>query len=319
MSQAVREIPVMEDLGFHPDTAACAENQSQLPGVESIRGVVSIGRTPVAWTLDIPLNLTSPDMTVFIPGFGGFKATSREPRRALAAEGNASLSYGPARSCGSSVVQRLLHSADTHVATLEAITDSVVHHEDAKKTLSTFGVNPLSQWLVSHSMGSSSGTPYAIRHPDRISGITHLGAVGYGSPTPLDLLRKLPLGIAPGIAHELMPYLKSGHVDVHIRSLFQALGYYAQDPIRTLGEARTCLTTDLRDDTKSLSDLHINTGYIAAEHDCLVTPPEGNTELFHHFGIMPGSGHLFPQLKAAVMARQVRRQQMSLGFDFAQQ
>lgn len=322
MAIAEKGLTVLDQQGsqaYHLQVVSSSSEQtSQTEALtQAVSGSVTVGREALKWTLEVPQIPIYEGLGIFTPGFGGFKATSRAPRKALAHEGIASVSYGPVRQCDSSAVQRLLHSEEAHVATIEAVVDAVKNDDEATKALGYANINPGRLWLILHSMAGKSGVTFATKYPESVEGVTHLSTIGLGSPTIVQLVRSTPMGIVPAIRHELFPYAKAGEINPTLGSLWQAIDYYARNPLRTAGEAYTCLRADTRADIVALGQAGIQNDYLGAAHDVLVCPDDSVARYFNQFARMPGAGHLFPQLKSRAMAHQASRLILGKAFDFS--
>lgn len=270
-------------------------------------GVIHVGSEALKWTMEMPEDLRYEGLGIFVPGFGGFKGTSKAPTHAMAEAGIASLRYGPLRKGAAGRVESLFHSQEAHVEALEKVAADVLDHKGVQKLPNADLVDFSRFWLVPHSMGNGAATPFAINNSGKVEGISYLATVGYGSPTPFELPVLVAKGLLPAIRHEIVPYIRSGHIDATLRSVLQVLRYYSTNPVRTIGEAAFCLTADHIESTIKLGELGLYRAYIRAQHDILVYPDEDKAGIFNDFGTMPDVGHLFAQLKPRQMTTQVVR------------
>jgi hypothetical protein len=288
----------------------------ELKPTRTISGVVSARGADIKWTAEFPEDLAYEGLAGFVPGFGGFKGTSRPPRRAHAQAGAATFSYAPLRESDASLVENLFHAQDAHVATIAAVVDAIPNHPDLHTMPNSDRIDFDRLWIVDHSMGKGAGTPFAIANAGRVEGITDLATIGYGTPTLRHFLCAFPQGVIPGLYHELLPLAKSGHINPDLRSIGQALYHYARNFPRTVGEAYSCLTLDLREATALLGELGVRTSHIGFEFDSLVQPHKSQaSEYVEAHGVLKGMGHLAPQLKAPLVARHVIRVMQTGKFD----
>ncbi len=264
-------------------------------------GLVEVSGQEIQYTGAYPEELKYDGVAITIPGFGGFKQTSRPLRTTLAQEGVATITYGPARDDDYNTADRLLNSQELHTKTVEAIIEDLRDNPYVRSEVPNGGKIDFDRiWLLPHSMGNLAAADFAEEHYSQVEAITSLAGVGHGSPTLKQFLNPLFIPKAAlAIRHEVLPYLKSGLVDINAANAYRALHYYAKNPTRTIGEAIACLTTDLRPTYERLGELGVKTAFIAFEHDCLIPVNVQIAENVDQYREVRGTGHLAPMLKSA--------------------
>ncbi len=266
---------------------------------------VEIGGAILKWTIQFPEELRYPGIFRIVNGFGGYKATSRGLRNALSSLGYAACTEEPVRIKDRPSIDDLLDPQAAHVSTHREVGRALRSDSRFKKMPNAKELDlDRSIWLP-HSMGGLSVARLVDEEPNEAEGIVNLMAAGYGSPTLLQIAKTLPRGIPAGIANELIPYLKSGSINPDIENLLCITGYYFKNPLRTAGEAWSCLHEDVRDRAQRLQKTGILLGYLAGEHDCLVPPDESVARYVDYYKVIKGMGHLGPQLKSYEIASNV--------------
>lgn len=252
-------------------------------------GLVTVDGAEVEYTREF-LEETTETLAIIVPGFGGFKRTSRNLRGALASQREDVASYDPVRREALSNRDRLFRPQATHKETVRLIHNDIY---PSKKAV-----------LFAHSMGGLSATEYAHENPDRVSAIVFLGAAGFGSPTLSQLARTRPSSLVGMISQEIVPFVMNGGIDASPRNIMRFIGYYASNPVRTTGEALSCLHHDMRDKVHDLGRLGVSTVYLQFEHDFFV--PEADASSCDVHDILPGTGHMAPLAKPGRVAQWYR-------------
>lgn len=247
------------------------------------------------WTLECPEELNYEGIVFLQPGYGGIKRSSRGERHANAAAGRATLSYDPAR-ISSHPLRNIRDSQALHTLTGEAILQEVSHSDNVRHFAPNARQLDFGRLLLSpHSMGGFPAVDLALKDPSRVDSIVFKASAGFGFPT-LATLKEINTG---DFAAEVRDYLHSGQIEPTLKNLYRILRYYLRKPSRTIGEARTCLTDDMRPKVMKLGELGVKMGFLGFERDPLIpTRHIGDSVslLVDRYEIMPGAGHLGPQL-----------------------
>lgn len=265
-----------------------------------VHGAVKAGSDTIRWSAQFPQQLRYDGIAMVLPGYGGIKQTSRGLREAMVEQGVPTVTYEPARRHHGPWWRGFLHPQQLHVQAIEAITDDLRANPVIRRSMPNGSVIDVGrQVLLPHSMGGLAAAYYAERHPDTVEHIVNLAAVGYGHPTVHDIVR-IPLGLAASVRHEFVRGVMNGNLECSVRNLRDIIRYYVR--LQAVFEAMSCLREDIRPTISRLKDRGKKVGYIAFAHDILVPPhPEVADGLDHH-EVLPGSGHLAPQIKARRVA-----------------
>lgn len=267
-----------------------------------VHGHVSTGGG-VDWTLEVPENPTYQGLTFFVPGYLGIKQSSREPRKAGAQLGEATLSYSPAREDGLAWYKGWQDPQFLHVKVLGDIYDDVLQHKEQITRL-TPGATMLDFERVRlklHSMGGLAGPRFALNHSSSVESLVGYATVGFGHPTIWELAQDIPSKAPAAIKHELIPGFTTGAIEMNIRNARDFVRYYSR--LRVLFEGLSCIRDKTIQEVDSLADKNIPYHYVAFENDILVRPSEDISEFVSSFHVMKKYGHLAPQVKADKVAR----------------
>jgi pimeloyl-ACP methyl ester carboxylesterase len=274
--------------------------------METVRahGIVEAAGDSVIYTVEAPESPKYEGVGVIVPGFGGFKRTSRDLRHELALEGLTTVSFTPVRHDRQPVWTRLADSQSAHVETLGAVLADLPINKDVMVQL------PRQDWrrhvLLPHSMGNLAAARYAeVDSGAQTEGIVSLAGVGLGSPSVLQLLETVPKGLPRALATELLPFLLARKVEITPRNVWRIIHYYASNPARTAGEMYACLSTDIRPTIHQLGAKGVTSAFISFEHDALIPPNPYIGNVVDYYTEMPDAGHMAPQLKAQRVARTI--------------
>lgn len=249
------------------------------------------GKEAVPWTAEFPEQIAYNGLTLLIPGYGGIKRSSRDERHANALMGRPTISYDPARISGN-VIENLTNSQGLHTRTAEAVISAVQDKVTHDRSIPSRRQLDAERVVASvHSMGGFAGTEIGLAHSGQVESVIYKGAAGFW---PLSLLDMNPLRLAQSVNK----YVASGQIEPNVRNLYRIIRYYTRDPSRSIGEAMTCLTSDISDRIAQLEDLGVSSGYLAFEHDELVPSHKAQEKtkgVVGHFAMMHGMGHLAPQ------------------------
>ncbi|HSX44793.1 MAG TPA: hypothetical protein VLF39_01615 [Candidatus Saccharimonadales bacterium] len=287
-------------------------NQNEESQPRLAHGQVDVGRVPISYTAGLPEQRIYDGWASFEPGFGGLKSTSRPLRNALSELGLITVTYGPARNDNDNPWTRLTRSQDTHIQTIEAIANDISKNPAIKRTAPDYKTIDFDrQVLIPHSMGGLAAVPYAEKqinndnHNTSIDAIISLSSAGYGSPSFKQIAHAIPLGVGRAIRDELVPGLKNTDIAINPTNLARIIHYYGRNPGRTIGEALSCLTQDVRPAVKRLGEQGVKTAFIAFENDILIPPNEQISDVVDLYHVMPDSGHSAPQFEPKRVANMI--------------
>lgn len=250
----------------------------------TLHGQVRVLGCNVEFTRESPLDQLIEEKVLIVPGFGGFKRTSRGLRGAFAEAGYDATSYSPVRRDRQSRRDQLVYPQQVHVETIRMLSQEILEEPDEKLT------------LVAHSMGGLAAVGYAKNHPDKVNNLLLVGSAGFHSPRLLQLASSLPRGLAGSLRHEFIPMIRQKAVDATPLNAWRAAYHYLANPTRTAGEAISCISQDVRDDVRELSEQGVRTIFLGLEYDMLVPVPD--TAVCDESAILPRAGHIAPQVKA---------------------
>jgi hypothetical protein len=284
------------------DRADCVDKR--MPAHHLITGTALVDGEPVQHTTEFPEegDLVYPGIVHIVNGFGGYKATSRWLRYYLAELGFITSSSTPLRVSDGMSLDDLRDSQALHAKSHEVIQRAVVENDELAHAPNSDLIDTSRKLWLPHSMGGLSVARFVDETQDKADGIVNLMAVGFGSPSLWQVLTKVPSKIPAGITKELAPYLRSDYLDVDIVNLVKIASYYGRNPLRTIGEAYSCLTEDVREKTDRIRQNGIKVGYLAAKYDCLVPADDSIANYVDDYRVLINAGHLAPQLKPKLVA-----------------
>lgn len=260
---------------------------------------VKYAHDPVKYTITIPTDVVHPTAHLIVPGFGGFKRSSRGLRNAFSLhQSTAAISFEPPRI--GNRLHDLFDSQRLHTDTIDAILNDLPNNVQLRDTANGNKLDLGSVVLDAHSMGGLSATRYAMAHPDNVKLLTYLEAVGLEDPR---LMRFLPR-LLPTILKDIGPSLRDGEFDEdgnNPRILLNALHYYARNPVRTIGEMGSCVSADIREQVVALGMLGVKRAMLYGGSDALIPAEPSVTSsgrLVDHCEVMREVGHAGPQTQA---------------------
>ncbi len=269
-------------------------------------GEVVVAGTTVEYTIESPPedHIVYEGLAIIAPGFGGFKRTSRPLRHEMALAGVVSVSYSPVRRDDHSLWSRLARSQQAHADTITAVASDIADQDFSDTDVPPVDVTR--RVLLPHSMGGLATAQHASDTPHGTTeAIINLAAAGFGSPTIPELLETIPKNLHHAVFKELIPFVMSGKVDVTPQNFWRFLHYYGVNPTRTIGEIYACLSTDVRPTVWQLGRQGVLSAFLAFEHDALIPPHDNLGDTVDYYEVMPGAGHMAPQLKAKEVAQGV--------------
>jgi pimeloyl-ACP methyl ester carboxylesterase len=279
-------------------------NQTDKMPTHPFHGSVRMGSEDVQWTLEVPRDLSFDGIAVISPGFLAIKQSSRPPRNALAQEGIAALSYSPARSHSDYWWTTVQDPQKLHADTQKEIARDIRTRIDIRGG-KAYGnkIKVDNKIIVAHSMGGLAATKYAQMEPDNVRMIKGLATCGFGHPTLPELAADLPLGMVDGLKSELLPAIMKGNIALSLRNLRDIVCYLKH--LRVVFEGISCVFEDDRANIAKLRERGITYIYEAYEKDILVRADETVAEHVDYHSIIPGAGHLEPQLKPEGVAGRI--------------
>lgn len=282
----------------------------ELPNIETkkIHGQIEIvpGR-PTDWTYETAVNengeidTNPPRVYGLFSGFGGIKASSGPFSNAMAKSGMDLLTVEPIRADDRSCKERLF---DPHAIYMEAVSGALDQLKEETGISPNRRKNGTKLITIGHSMGGEPALRYAEEHHKVTEAVVLIATIGFGSPNIKEIFKKLPSGIIPSITEEFIPFFKSDEMEISICALKKAIGYFASNPMRTIGEVGSCLTSDQNERVHRLRENHnIPTVYAQPVFDILVQGIEGARRSVDVVGNMERSGHMVIQAKPARAAK----------------
>jgi len=282
----------------------------QLPKAEDggrdqqfITDEVYVDGAQIQYTAEFPTALNYPGFVFIVNGFGGYKATSRGLRSALADEGFVTCTATPPRVSDNPSWDDFRDSQSLHARVHAQVQIKLSSHPRLAKMPNADLLDADKALWLPHSMGGLSVARFVHESPDSAEGIVNLMAAGYGSPNLHRILWDVPRNLIPALRKELVPYLSSDYIDVDIKNLYRILSYYLHNPLRTVGEIRSCLNEDVRERIADVRSTGRQVGYIAAKYDCLVPEDPSIASHVDDYVVLANAGHLVPQLKPQLVAR----------------
>lgn len=267
-------------------------------------GTVPTANSLIEYNAEFPETLVYDGWALIGSGFGGLEQTYRPLLHALALEGFFAATFTPQRNDDHSLWEQLSDPQQLHVDTIEALASAVPQNPEVREILGPYRLPNFKRLLLlPHSMHGIPAARYAAMRPDTVDAILNLASVGYGSPTLGQLAITTPTGIIQALKHELIPYLTSGDIDISIANVLGFIHYFAKNPARTAGELISCLRTDIRPVAEQLDNRNVKNAFIAMQYDCLIPPNDNIADTVDLYHVLPGTGHLSPQVKAAKVAR----------------
>lgn len=267
-------------------------------------GRIIAGGDAVDWTLEVPDDLAYDGLVHVIPGYGGIKRSSRQPRHAAVQQGYAALSYEPARHDKGGWWQAALNPQDLHAQTLQAISGDLRTQAPALSRQLPQELDLDKKLLWPHSMGGLAAVKFAKSEPGSIDMIAHTATVGFGHPTVWELATDVPRGILGSARHELLRMARNGDLEFSPRNLSRVINYYVN--MRAVFEGRSCVRDDVRSDVADLQDKHgIENDYLGLKHDILVRPSRDVAQFVTKHEILEDAGHLAFIIKAPEVFRRV--------------
>lgn len=279
----------------------------ELPDVPTVKfqGTVSIGDSPIDWSFETQEHLVDNPREIFpiFSGFGAIKDSSSPFANAMAQLEMGTLTIEQVRKDGRSFRERLF---DPHKIQIEAM--GVALESLQFETGIQISNEPDGTKLVpiGHSMGGEPALRYAEEHHKAILSVILFATIGFGSPNVLTILSKIPRGIVPAIKEELLPFLRCSEVPKELRVVAKALGYFGVNPVRTIGEAGSCLTSKQGERSSNLRNSGIPIIYGQPVYDLLVQGIEGAKDSVSTVGEIPRSGHMILQAKPGRAAHWVK-------------
>lgn len=253
---------------LHPGNAENVE--AQLYHYAS--GKVTVHGVSTNYAVTVPTDLINSEITAYVNGLGAFDKTMWHIRSETSSQGTAALSMAPIRRSKRSRREDVGDASRVHTDTISAIFDDLPNNKQLKNIpngdrLSFNKVN-----LAAHSYGGDPALNYGLEHPENVSNIVFIQAIGLENPTPMRFIPRLPAFVR----HELLPFTRHAGPDFSYMDGMRALVHFLSDPFQTFGEIRTCMQTDNRPHLPTLRDHKIGLAILTGARDHLI--PTGPTE-----------------------------------------
>lgn len=283
---------------------------SEVSQIHHARGTIQIGHEAVRYTVATseslnPLNSISG--ALIVPGFGGFKRSSRGLGDALAESGCPTIRFEPLRRDPENRSNDVLRPQVVHRETIGAILSDVRKNPDVKKLPGGKRLKFEHIGLVPHSMGGFAATEFADGHRSRVGLIAYLAAAGFGHPTIAELRTSVPKGLGWSLKNEALAFGLHRNPLEGARILGKIAKYYTANPQRSAGEAYSCLSQDVRPIVARLDEQGVKTSYTAFQKDLLVRPDELIAEYVDSYAVLDNMGHFAPQVHPRDIARHILR------------
>lgn len=260
---------------------------------------------PVKYTVSVPEKTQDARPHVVVPGFSGFKKSSRMERDALAEDhGRVAISYEPARYGGP--INDLRDPQKLHSDTISAIAQDLCTNKQLQAVQNGDKLDFSKLILLPHSMGGLAATRVAAERSNDVDAIIYKASVGMEQAKLFRffgrLLESIPEEIGPAIQHG-----EFGEAFTPKEICQKAATYLLSNPLRTSGEILSCFRANLRPMLPVLRAYNVKTGMILFDNDRLI-PAQLS---FEHCGSevdmckrLPDFDHLAPQTKGKIVARE---------------
>ncbi len=272
----------------------------ELPGIETVKihGRARLGSISVEWMFESRAeNLEKPPLIFpFFSGFGGIQFSSEPFSNAMAQLDMGTLTIEPIRKDDRSACERLF---DPHAIQLEAMDIALEGLADATGIRLSSDVDGTKAVPLGHSMGGEPVIAFAEEHLKETYLAIMLATIGYGSPDVRSIAKNLtrPRKVVAAITEEFAPFLRIPEVPKNVQSLGKAAGYFILNPLRTVGEIGSCLTSDLTQRSQTLDENGVPVVYGQPVYDVLVQGLEGARNAVTVVSEIDRAGHLFVQAK----------------------
>jgi pimeloyl-ACP methyl ester carboxylesterase len=278
-----------------------------LPGVPTIKfeGTEKLGKVPVEWSFETQEHLVdNPDVIFpFFSGFGGIKMSSGPFGNAMAQLEMGTLTLETIRRDDRSCRERLFNPHKIHIEAMEAAIEGLEAETGIKISDNPGGTKVAP---IGHSMGGESALRFAEANNKKAIAVILFATIGFGSPNVLSIISKIPAGIKPAVTEEILPFINLPEVPKDLKTTAKALGYFAINPARTIGEAGSCLTSRQSERSRRLHLAGIPVIYGQPVYDLLVQGIDGARCAVSTVSEIPRAGHMVVQAKPGRAAYWVR-------------
>lgn len=153
--------------------------------------------------------------------------------------------------------------------------------------------------MIAHSMGGLAATRCAVKNPGLVNELIHISTAGAEGPLGL---RLVPRAVKE-VLGDVLPAIVAGKFGYQPAFGLKTLGYFAQNPTRTVSEIISCMVADTRPATRYLRSNGTPIGYIALEKDIFFTIEAARQKVAHTMDDYQELGltHIAPQIKAPVV------------------
>jgi pimeloyl-ACP methyl ester carboxylesterase len=236
----------------------------------TVHGSVTVHGAVSEFTLNVPTELRSDKVMIYINGFGAFKKTMRGIANSTAERGHANLRCSPIRSSEREWREDLEDATQVHVNHLEKIADVIADGAVLKGVPNGNEINIDNADLVPHSYGGDTAIRYALENPGSVNNLIMLMTVGMEDANLLRFAKRLP-GF---MQHELLPFLINRNRGLGLGDAAKAAKHFFSDPFQTIGEAKACHLADNRSHLYTLHAHNIGTALLSGSKDRLIPASE---------------------------------------------
>lgn len=272
----------------------------ELPGVETIKihGTAQLGQIPVQWMFESQeAQLDNPRLIFpFFSGFGGIKLSSEPFSNAMAQLGMGVLTIESLRKDDRSNCERLFDPHAIQLEAMDAALECLADETGIRPSLQPGGTKIVP---IGHSMGGEPAISFSEQHLSQTYMTIMLATIGYGSPDIPTIARNLtrPRKVLAAVTEEFTPFLRIPEVPKNLAAVGKALGYFVVNPLRTVGEVGSCLTSDLTERSQRLHEKGVPVVYGQPIYDVLVQGLEGARSAVTVVSEIDRAGHMFVQAK----------------------
>ncbi len=294
------------------------------PKIYEAHGEVAVGLGTTHYKAFFPEERNHNGIGYLFHGYMGFLKSSEPYGRALARAGLANVVVDQSH-LSASAYEDITDAQALHVATAEAVFSDLGHNREITHKMPDGQQAVEEQWLVSaHSMGGLGSTRFVEAHPDEAETLALLKTVGVNKPILLHIIKSALDGTAVGAGrHELIPYLKSGEIELNWKNVARMARYLGvgwpimndRRPTRAIGEGLSCLFANTRESLSTIGDQGTKRIGIEAGRDPLVAFAFDFKAYVDKYVLFPKYGHLMPQVRADLTAQAVLSAREDLRFE----
>ncbi|HVX24397.1 MAG TPA: alpha/beta hydrolase [Candidatus Saccharimonadales bacterium] len=270
------------------------ESYVQLHDFVEVHGAVS------ETTLTVPTGeLARPEIVDLYNGFGAFKKTMGPLATALADYGIASFHSAPIRGSSRSPLEDIFDPNTVHLDTHREIFNKLASNKELANLPNGWLLSMVKRINAGHSYGGETATENTLEHPDEVEGLVLIESVGLEAAQRLRFARRA----GSFLVHELVPFVSHHGPDYKLHDGVLAAEHLFGNPFQTIGEARACNRSDIREALPVITSLGIGLAVLAGRRDHLLPAApmrEYAKPHAHYYEEMPVN-HLGPQQYATIV------------------